>query len=330
MIFALILTYPLLRTIDELTQEVKRLRSVVESHSLPPLGSPRETSFNAAALPLPTQDVETTSDLMRSNRHYETSNQISSINQGDFRTEEGIRLGAIEETPSIPKQCTTSPGELSQPLHTLEDRTTSRTTTLPRNLDGITLTAEQIDSLFEMYLCPTYLKPVSSCSYCRSYFETYHPFLQILDPQLSPDEHYARSPLLFWSIISLASRRFEEEPTLFSALSQSVPSMVWSSVAVYPHTRYMIQAIILLCMWPFPAPSVWTDPTLILISIAKNAAMQIGLHNPDIIKDFPRFQRQPSENETREAATIWSACYIAAQWLVDCTICQILINSREA
>ena len=114
----------------------------------------------------------------------------------------------------------------------------------------------------------------------------------------------------------MASRRFEEEPTLISALSQSVPVMLWRCVGDYPHRRPMVDAIIILCVWPFPAPSLRTDPSVILVAIAKTVAMQLGLHNPTYFMDHAGHPDQCSEKEIREAIISWSACYIAAQWSV--------------
>lgn len=117
-------------------------------------------------------------------------------------------------------------------------------------------------------------------------------------------------------VVSVASRRFEEESTLLNALSQSVPAMVWSYVGVYQHSRHTIKAMILLCVWPFPTSSMWTDPSFILITVARSAAIQLGLHKPELINDFSRIQEQTIERNIREAAMIWAACYIAGQWLV--------------
>ena len=50
-----------------------------------------------------------------------------------------------------------------------------------------------------------------------------------------------------------------------------------------------------------------------LVSNAKSAAMQLGLHRPENIQDFSRSKRRLVTTELEEAARIWSACYIAAQ-----------------
>lgn len=142
----------------------------------------------------------------------------------------------------------------------------------------------------------------------------YHPFFSILDPSISSNDYFARSPLLFWSIIGVASHRYEDEPTLLDLLSYSVPKLVWKTIGRPPHNIYMVEAIVLLCMWPFPTSSMFTDLSLIFISNAKIAAMQIGLHKPENLQDFSRGERQINREDVNEAAKIWSACYIAAQW----------------
>ena len=191
--------------------------------------------------------------------------------------------------------------------------------TRARSIGHVNLNPEQIDALFQMLVSNSTAgdEVVAMLSLTGNrYFEYYHPFFCILDPKISPDEHFTRSPLLFWAVVSVASRRFEEDPTLLEMLSRSVIELVWASLSVLPHTRFIVQAIVLLCMWPFPTSSMWTDSSFMFISVAKSAALQMGLHRPENIQDFSRTKYRLSPDGVQEATRIWSACFIAGQWSV--------------
>ncbi len=153
-------------------------------------------------------------------------------------------------------------------------------------------------------------------SFHSRYFEKSHPYLNFLDSGISPDGYYSRSPLLYWVIVSIASHRWEDDPTLLGMLSQPVQNLLWATIRKLPHSPFVVEAIILFSMWPLPMSSMWTDPSLMLISIAKTSAMQLGLHRPEHIQDFSRVERRLSSKGIHDSVRIWAACYISAQWFV--------------
>jgi hypothetical protein len=66
---------------------------------------------------------------------------------------------------------------------------------------------------------------------------------------------------------------------------------------------------------------MWTDPSFTLLSIAKAAAMQLGLHRPEVAQDFNRQKTQLSIKDIQESTKIWAGCYIAAQRQVQIASC---------
>lgn len=76
------------------------------------------------------------------------------------------------------------------------------------------------------------------------FFQHYHPYTPLLDPAVLPDEYYAQSPLLFWTIILIASRRYTDEPGLFVSLAAPVKKMLWDTIANPPHTWHVVQSIL--------------------------------------------------------------------------------------
>ncbi|KAF3904421.1 hypothetical protein ABW21_db0206484 [Orbilia brochopaga] len=167
-----------------------------------------------------------------------------------------------------------------------------------QTLEDVMLTKEQIDELF------------------RVFFEHYHPFLPMLDPTASPSTCYNSSQLLFWVVISIASRRYpNSEPNLLIRLSRAVSRLVWSTLATVPHNKYVVKALILLSTWPFPTSSTLTDPTYMLSSLAMSVAIQMGLHRPAYGKDYTKFasKAKVDSNEVSDRTITWSCCNISAQ-----------------
>lgn len=146
-----------------------------------------------------------------------------------------------------------------------------------------------------------------------SFFGHFHPFLEILNASITPNAYYARSPALFWVIISVAARKYEDDVTLLGSLKACVTNLVWSCASQLPLPSHTIQALLLLCMWPFPVDTQWRDPSFILVSLAKSAAMQNGLHQPEKMQDFLRVKTQLGPEEFHEAVKLWTGCYITAE-----------------
>lgn len=152
----------------------------------------------------------------------------------------------------------------------------------------------------------------------------YWPHIPIIETQISPDDCFAQSPLLFWTIIAIASRKDEEEPTTLASLAPPIKSLLWQTVGDPPHSRPDLKAMILICLWPFPTSSMSTDSSYILAASAKSSAMHIGLHKPHSEQDFSRIRTGVCPGGLKDAIMIWSACFIAAERFVNSTGFKIL------
>ena len=166
-----------------------------------------------------------------------------------------------------------------------------------RSIDHMFLTSQQINDLFQRF------------------FEHYHQMLEILDPSIQPDLYFARSPLLFWSIISIACRHYEEDSTLLPSLAPCVSRLLWKTLGVLPHSGFTVQALLLLSAWPTPTSSMSTDTSFLYVSIAKTSAMQLGLHRPDTVQDFLRVKTQLGPAAFLDAVRTYIGCYICAETL---------------
>jgi hypothetical protein len=148
------------------------------------------------------------------------------------------------------------------------------------------------------------------------FFGHYDPFLPFLNPSKTPDFYFQSSRLLFWAIISVASRRYVSDLTLLATLSSSVPRLMWSVLQSVPQNYHDIKALCLLCTWPFPISSSSSDPTFMLSGTMMNLAMQMGLHRPSQAQDFSKFTVRVPPDEIQDRILTWYTCRIVAQRLV--------------
>ena len=170
-----------------------------------------------------------------------------------------------------------------------------------KRLEDVTLTQDRAQELFQRF------------------FTFHHPFLPFMNPDRNPEDYYTRSPLLFWTIISVGARHYTPEPDLFNSLTGPLMRLVWSTIAEVPQNYHMIKALILLCAWPLPTSSTSTDPTFMLCGLMMQIALQIGLHRPTHAQDFSKFRVELREVELQDRVVVWSVCNIVAQRI--CTAC---------
>lgn len=164
-----------------------------------------------------------------------------------------------------------------------------------KRLEDVTLTQDRVNELF------------------KRFFAFHHPFLPFLNPNRTPDEYETRSPLLFWTIITVGARHFTPEAGLFSALSGPLTRLVWSTIADVPQNYHVVKALILLCAWPLATTSTSTDPTFMLCGMMMQIALQIGLHRPTHAQDFTKFRIELREVELQDRVVVWTVCNLVAQ-----------------
>ncbi|ORY05917.1 hypothetical protein BCR34DRAFT_604371 [Clohesyomyces aquaticus] len=164
-----------------------------------------------------------------------------------------------------------------------------------RFLDDFHLSADDIDELFALY------------------FMYYHPFLPVLDPTTSPGQYYHASPLLFWAIISVASRRYDNDPNLLSKLARSVTNLTWRTLQYVPHSKHVVQSLMLFCTWPFPTSSNTTDVSYMWMGTMMQIAVQLGLHRPLNPDNFTKCRVRFTELEIADRLRTWAGCNIVAQ-----------------
>ncbi|KAF2652934.1 hypothetical protein K491DRAFT_706146 [Lophiostoma macrostomum CBS 122681] len=146
-----------------------------------------------------------------------------------------------------------------------------------------------------------------------AYFTHYHPFLPILDVSLSPALCFENSSLLFWAVISVASRRRGDGAALYLRLSGPVTALAWKSLQSLPHRIHDIQALALLCTWPFPIDDSRVDVSYLWAGAMMQMGVQLGLHRPLTPQDFSKDRIQLTKADVSEMIRTWAACNIVAQ-----------------
>ncbi|KAK6524148.1 suppressor protein sef1 [Orbilia ellipsospora] len=144
----------------------------------------------------------------------------------------------------------------------------------------------------------------------RSYFAYYHQYLPFKMASTSPEEIYAKCSLLFWVIIAVASTR-----KLRARLSPMIRALV--SEAMYSRTQCLevVQALLILCIWPFGSSSLNEDPSYLYSGMATQICYQLGLHchqqgHTHLTLKHPQLDR-PDEVKL----TTWLSTYLVNQIL---------------
>ncbi|KAF2859441.1 hypothetical protein K470DRAFT_258926 [Piedraia hortae CBS 480.64] len=164
-----------------------------------------------------------------------------------------------------------------------------------RTLQHITLTETQLGELYE------------------TYFSSYHPFLPLLNPDYDYRHYHGLHLLLHWTIISIAARRYTGVPGLLFQLQRPLEELLWSTVSRVPQVYHVCKALALLCTWPLPSSSTSQEPTMILVGIMFQLAMQHGLHRPSHAQDFSRVQVEVQEEDIVDRLNTWASVNVVAQ-----------------
>ncbi|QRD89666.1 Zn(II)2Cys6 transcription factor [Aspergillus flavus] len=211
----------------------------------------------------------------------------------------GLDLTPQSQSPPASYAETSVPSlSLGPPLPQVECTPGERASdpTVPRTLDGVEVTGEEIDEIFQLF------------------FHQYAQFLPVLDPLTTPNTYYAQCPFLFWAVIGVACRTYPKNPTLLTALARSITDMALLSLASTSAPWHIIQALLLFLTWPLPKDNTRPELTFPLSGSMLHIAMQNGLHIPMSSHEFTKKRiPAPSEAELVRRAELWTRCVIVYQ-----------------
>ncbi|KAE9373138.1 hypothetical protein N431DRAFT_406474 [Stipitochalara longipes BDJ] len=133
-----------------------------------------------------------------------------------------------------------------------------------------------------------------------------HRHLPIISTQTSVNDLYNSSPILFWTIIVVSSHQNPHHSDLHLNLEEPYKNLL-STLLIKPITSLKtLQAILLLCLWPFSVKHQHEEPSLNLCGLAINAGLQMGLHQPSRLSDYKTADRTSSNSES---IMTWMACF---------------------
>ncbi|EXJ94343.1 hypothetical protein A1O1_02737 [Capronia coronata CBS 617.96] len=158
--------------------------------------------------------------------------------------------------------------------------------------------------------CPSFqLGPVqvSAASVQRLFtlFSRHHyRHLPILDTRKTYVELYSRIPFLFWTIIVVTCRYHPIDAHLHDSLVQPYHQFLGKVLCKAPLSLHAIQALLLLCLWPFPVMTQLYDPSLGYSAMAVSAAKDLRLYKSSL---SPHSNAASEEEQIRMKT--WLACF---------------------
>nr|POE99495.1 transcriptional regulatory protein sef1 [Quercus suber] len=167
--------------------------------------------------------------------------------------------------------------------------------TTAKTLGGVALTDEELQALYSIY------------------FSSFHPFLPLLSPDTDYHAYFAIHPLLHWTIVTTAARRYDPKPGLLMELQRPLEQMLWTAISSIPQIYHVCKALALICTWPLPSASTSQEPSMMLTGVMFQLAMQYGLHRPSHAQDFSRFRVELREEDIADRLNTWAAVNIVAQ-----------------
>ncbi|KAI0453792.1 hypothetical protein F5B21DRAFT_477908 [Xylaria acuta] len=149
----------------------------------------------------------------------------------------------------------------------------------------------------------------------RHFGDQYYVYAHFVKPIESLAYFHTSSPLLFWTIILVASQHHEEHGHLYEQLLPPYEKLLrpFSNTAI--ESIHEIHALLLLCLWPVPNRPEATSPTWNYVSLAVGACIRLNLDKAapsNLVEpprsNAPRHQRRPEEVGIQTRRLTWLAC----------------------
>lgn len=181
-----------------------------------------------------------------------------------------------------------------------------------KTLENVTLSPKMIKSLF------------------LEYIRNYHSILPIVDVRRGPERIYRLCPALFWVIIYVTLRRFNDDKSLLVQLSPLIKNIL-AEITISPIARYnpteeeepimnscsvfSVQAFVLYSMWPPLTSSLSADSSWSTIGVALFQAIRLGLHTSgSLLEQYEGTKEQDGQYEiAQEQTKTWIFCNTVSQ-----------------
>ncbi|EXJ66224.1 uncharacterized protein A1O5_10840 [Cladophialophora psammophila CBS 110553] len=138
----------------------------------------------------------------------------------------------------------------------------------------------------------------------------------MVETLMPPNECHGQSPLLFWTIVAVGSRKYSENPTLIILLGPKVSNLAKLALFAQEPVLLTIQAFLLLCSWPMPFEALSNDITPILAGAVLQLATTIGLHVSGVGQEFARTRVSQDLTYRVARGKLWTACVVVSQRII--------------
>lgn len=156
------------------------------------------------------------------------------------------------------------------------------------------------------------------------FYTCYHPFFPILPDQNEFLAEYDSNRLLLWTVLAIASKGRDDVPNVYASLVEPVRRLAGDIYAPQSRSLKTMQALLLLCVWPFPFQQTINDPSAMYCSLATHIGYHLGLHRPMHRSDYEETATAGSVSSTIELKT-WYGCFIVNQgydsFFIHCNRC---------
>ena len=112
--------------------------------------------------------------------------------------------------------------------------------------------------------------------------------------------------------MAIASFDQENHSSIYVSLVDPVRRLAADLYGPQSRSLKTMQALLLLCVWPFPFQQTINDPSPMYCSLATHIGYQLGLHRPHHRGDFDESATLPIVSTTVEMKT-WYGCFIVNQ-----------------
>lgn len=137
--------------------------------------------------------------------------------------------------------------------------------------------------------------------------------MPILDPETSPNGYYNQSPFLFWTIITVGARKYQNDPTLLGAVAPRLIKRYMMPLQSGIGSIQIVEGLLLTSTWPLPCNSLSKDASFALSGLIMHLAMRLGLHIPAYSQDFSRTKLELDDTEIQKRARLWGYCVFTCQ-----------------
>ncbi len=150
---------------------------------------------------------------------------------------------------------------------------------------------------------------------------------------MGSDFYFDTSPLLGWTVVLVAARRYSQNENVLSELAQPYRKLLWSTISEMPQKYHTVKALALLCTWPMLAIAEISskrtpekagpgfsrlgmselDPSFMLSGIMMQIALQTGLHISSQVHELTQLSRGSGKAEMEDRQLTWAVGNMVAQ-----------------